>query len=91
MAKKQKAYSIGTKVCWQWLGRPILGVVKEIHLKPITMTIKTKKITRNGSNQNPAYLVESVAGNIALKLHSELQLLTKEKKAANQPQMFSDD
>ena len=38
----------------------------------ITKLIKEKKIKRNGSAENPAVLVQSEAGNLALKLSSEL-------------------
>lgn len=59
-------------VCWKWLGREIPGVVVSVHIEPISKVIKGKTIKRNGSKENPAYVVESQAGNLALKLHSEL-------------------
>lgn len=67
-----KAYKVGSKIQWQWLGGVIKGTVKEVHLEPVTKTIKGKNIKRNGSPEKPAYLVESEAGNLALKLHTEL-------------------
>lgn len=67
-----KAFKVGSKVEWKWLGGVIKGVVKEVHLEPITKTIKGKNIKRNGSEEKPAYLVESEAGNLALKLQTEL-------------------
>ena len=54
------------------MGRVISGVVKEVHLNPIVKGIKGKMIKRNGSSENPAYLVKSDAGNFALKLQTEL-------------------
>jgi Hypervirulence associated proteins TUDOR domain len=79
---------VGSQVEWKWLGRAIKGVVKEIYFKPITQEIKGKKIKRNGTAENPAYLVESEAGNLALKLQSELQPAQNEKTKSSKPQMF---
>jgi hypothetical protein len=63
---------IGTKVSWKWAGGIINGTVEEIHFAPIEKIIKGSKIKRNGSVEKPAYVVKSEAGNIALKLHTEL-------------------
>ncbi len=86
-------HSIGSKVQWRWLGRDILGVVKEVYTETIIKTIKGKAIKRKGSVENPAYLVESVAGNLALKLHSELKPASTAaaKGSRPTPRMFSDD
>lgn len=75
------------------MGQKILGQVIEIHYEPIIKTIKGKKIKRNGSQSNPAYLVQSEAGNYALKLHGELSPNTLDlstSKIRNKPQIFSD-
>lgn len=61
-----------SKVQWKWLGGTVDGVVEEIFFEPVTKEIKGKKIKRNGSPEKPAYLVKSEAGNLALKLESEL-------------------
>jgi hypothetical protein len=63
---------VGQKVKWKWMGRFILGEVVEIHSEVTVKEIKGKLIKRNGSNENPAVLVKSNAGNLALKLQSEL-------------------
>jgi hypothetical protein len=60
-------------VSWKWYDGVINGVVVEAFLEPIVKEIKGKKIKRNGSPENPAYLVKSEAGNLALKLGTELQ------------------
>lgn len=65
-------YKIGSKVTWKWAGGVVHGVVEEIHFAPIERIIKGSKIKRNGSVEKPAYVVKSEAGNIALKLHTEL-------------------
>jgi hypothetical protein len=79
-------FSIGAKVQWQWLGRPILGVVEEIFFEPVTKSIKGKNIKRNGSKENPAYLFKSDAGNIALKLGAELQ--SRKETTGKKPTLF---
>ncbi len=65
-------YPQGTLIEWKWLGSVIDGVVEEIYLEPVLKEIKGKKIKRNGSREKPAYLVRSEAGNLALKLETEL-------------------
>lgn len=80
-------FSKGAKVQWQWLGRGIRGVVVQAFQKPVTREIKGKKIKRNGSKENPAYLVKSDAGNRALKLGTELSSVRKQT-SKNTPKMF---
>jgi len=67
-----KPFKVGKEVQWKWVGGVVEGVVEEVHMGPIEKKIKGKKIKRNGSVEKPAYLVKSKAGNLALKLHTEL-------------------
>lgn len=69
---KVKPHKVGSKIQWKWLGNIIDGKVEEVFMGPIEKEIKGKIIKRNGSVEKPAYLVRSEAGNIALKLHTEL-------------------
>lgn len=73
--KNTIAYAIGDKVTWKWAGGVIKGQVEEVHFSQIERVIKGSKIKRNGSVERPAYVVKSEAGNIALKLHTELTQL----------------
>lgn len=66
---------------WKWLGRKIQGKVEEVFEEPVARIIKGKRIKRNGSPQKPAYLVKSDAGNLALKLQTELSRYVKEESA----------
>lgn len=75
-----KPFKLNQKVQWKWLGRAIDGTVEEIFFESVTKEIKGKKITRNGSKEKPAYLVKSEAGNLALKLHTELNEASKVAK-----------
>lgn len=77
MAKFRK----GSRVEWRWLGRPIVGRVEETYLEPVSKRIKEKNIKRNGSPEKPAYLVRSEAGNLALKLETELAPYIKRESA----------
>lgn len=79
-----KSFKVGSKVTWQWLGNPIHGKIKAVFFEPITKVIKGKNIKRNGSKEKPAYLVESEAGNLALKLHTELAAIAKPEPGARQ-------
>jgi hypothetical protein len=83
-------YKVGAKIQWKWMGRLISGSVKEVYTTPTTQLIKGKSIKRNGSKEKPAYLVESDAGNLALKLETELLPYKKlEKSSRPTPKMFS--
>ena len=86
-----KQFKLNHDIQWKWMGRMITGKVKEIYTEPIVKEIKTKKIKRNGSPENPAYLVESKAGNLALKLHSELTAVKASSYKGPKPTMFGDD
>lgn len=71
----------GSRVEWKWLGGIVSGIVEEIFTEPVVREIKGKSIKRNGSPEKPAYLVRSVAGNLALKLQTELQSPSKDSIA----------
>jgi Hypervirulence associated proteins TUDOR domain len=66
------SFKVNDKVAWKWLGGIVQGVVKEIYFESVVKVIKGKNIKRNGSKEKPAYLVQSEAGNFALKLQTEL-------------------
>ena len=66
-------WQIGDKVWWKGMGQEIDGTIKDIFTHKITLEIKGEKITRNGSVEKPAYLLESDAGELSLKLMSEIE------------------
>lgn len=78
-----------SKIEWSWAGNSIAGVVEEIFTESVTKTIKGKKITRHGSIEKPAYLVRSEAGNLALKLETELRPSQSKKTLKSSIKMFS--
>lgn len=77
-----KQLKVGSLVEWKWLGGTVTGRVERVYLKPVQRMIKGKAIKRNGSKDRPAYLVKSDAGNLALKLQTELSVRKAKKKSA---------
>ncbi|MBB6628137.1 DUF2945 domain-containing protein [Nocardioides sp. KIGAM211] len=63
----------GTEVSWSWGNGSATGKVTEIHRESVTRTIKGSEITRNGSDDDPAYLIEQDDGAKVLKLRSEVE------------------
>ncbi|MFS4458339.1 DUF2945 domain-containing protein [Bdellovibrio sp. HCB2-146] len=80
-----------SKVEWAWAGSSIHGTVEEVFFESVTKTIKGKKITRHGSKEKPAYLVKSSAGNLALKLETELRKASASSSSSSKIRMFSND
>lgn len=68
-----EAYQTNTRVQWDWGDGTAEGYIREIFREEITKTIKGTSVTRNGSEDNPAYLIEQQDGGKVLKLHSEIR------------------
>jgi hypothetical protein len=67
-----KSYRTGQTVRWQWAGSHAEGKVVERFDRRVQRTIKGSKVVRNGSQEDPAYLIEQEDGARVLKLASEL-------------------
>ena len=67
-----KGYSTGTKVEWEWGSGSATGTITEVFTEEVTRTIKGSEITRNASEDEPAYMIEQEDGDRVLKSHSEL-------------------
>ena len=63
----------GTEVTWSWGNGTASGTVTEIHREKVTRTTKGEEITRNGSEDDPAYVIEQEDGTVVLKLRSEIE------------------
>ena len=63
----------GSKVKWHWGSGTAEGKVTETFDHEITKTIKGSKITRKGSADNKALLIEQEDGDQVLKLTSEVE------------------
>jgi hypothetical protein len=63
----------GTEVKWEWGNGSATGTVEEIHKEKISKTIDGSEVTREGSDDNPAYVIEQEDGGKVLKLQSEVE------------------
>ena len=66
------AISTGDKVKWSWGNGTGTGTVKHIYKEKITKTIKGSEITRDASDDEPAYLIEQDDGDKVLKSVTEV-------------------
>jgi hypothetical protein len=63
----------GAKVSWAWGNGRGHGTVREVIEQEMTRQIKGSEITRYGTPQNPALVIEQEDGDIVLKLESEVK------------------
>ena len=63
----------GSAVKWKFGAGEATGTVLEVIEKRVSRTLKGKRITRNGTSDNPAVLLEQADGDRVLKLSSELE------------------
>ncbi|GAB4463856.1 MAG: DUF2945 domain-containing protein [Armatimonadaceae bacterium] len=68
-----KAYQEGQKVKWKWGNGYGHGEIKTVFTEKVTRKIDGEEITRNGSEDNPAYYITVEDTNNVLKLHSEVE------------------
>jgi Hypervirulence associated proteins TUDOR domain len=66
-------HKVGDSISWKWGNGEVEGKIIEVHTEDITREIKGKEITRHGTKENPAYLIEKEDGDLVLKLGSELE------------------
>ena len=62
-----------TDVRWKWGQGTATGKVAERFERRVSRTIKGKRIARNGTHDNPAYIIEQEDGARVLKRGSELE------------------
>ena len=67
-----KDFSKGDKVEWNWGNGTATGKVTEKFTSKVSRTIEGNEVTRNASDDEPAYMVEQEDGGRALKSGSEL-------------------
>ncbi len=63
----------GSQVSWSWGTGTAAGRVTEIHRSRVTRTSQGQQITRNGSADDPAHVIEQEDRATALKLRSEVE------------------
>lgn len=66
------AYRSGQKVKWSWGNGTAQGKVAQRFDRRVQRTIKGAKVVKNGTGDNPAYLIEQEDGGKVLKRGSEL-------------------
>ena len=67
-----KGYSKGDKVEWNWGNGTGTGKVTEEFTSKVTRTIDGNEVTRNASEDEPAYMIEQDDGGRVLKSVTEL-------------------
>ena len=67
-----KDFSKGDAVEWSWGNGTATGTVEERFTSKVTRTIEGNEVTRNASEDEPAYMVSQEDGGRALKSGSEL-------------------
>lgn len=68
MSKFKKNQSVE----WKWGNGTASGKVEEVFTEKVERTIEGSEITRNATNDNPAYLIKQEDGGKVLKSESEL-------------------
>lgn len=66
-------YKGNDTVEWNWGNGTGTGKIKKVYTQKITKTIKGTEVTRNASEDSPAYLIEQENSDKVLKGHDELK------------------
>ncbi len=66
-------FGLGSKVAWNWGGGTGTGKVEEVFVEKVTRSIKGAEVTREASEDEPAYLLRQDDGDLVLKSQSELR------------------
>lgn len=67
------SFQINQHVKWDWGNGSGMGQIKERFEREVTRTLKGSEVTRDGSEDDPAYLIQQEDGDEVLKLGSELE------------------
>ena len=67
------SYQTDQYVEWDWGNGKGKGQIKERFEREVTRTLQGSEITRNGSQEDPAYLIKQDDGDEVLKLGSEIE------------------
>lgn len=66
------SYNVGDKVKWSWGNGTATGKIDKVYTKKVTRKIKGNEVTRDASEDEPAYYIEQSDDGAALKSHSEV-------------------
>lgn len=67
-----KHFQTNTLVTWEWGNSIAEGYIREKFTDKVSKTLKGSEVTRNASEDDPAYLIEQSEGDKVLKSHSEI-------------------
>ena len=70
----------GSTVTWKYGTGTASGKIEEVHKESITKKIKGSDITRNGTADNPAFVIVQENGDKVVKLQSEVTAESAKKK-----------
>ena len=65
-------YRKGTKVEWNWGSGTASGKIEKVYTRKTTRKIKGTEVTREASDDCPAYYIKQDDGDTVLKSHSEV-------------------
>ena len=65
-------FRVSQHVKWNYAGNTAEGQIKEAFTEKVTRKIKGHEVTRNATEDEPAYLIEQEDGDQVLKSESEL-------------------
>ena len=66
-------YSEGTKVEWDWGNGTGTGKIEKVYTQKQTLKIEGSEVTRDASEDEPAYKIKQDDGGTVLKSHSEVR------------------
>jgi hypothetical protein len=70
---KSNSFQTNQYVEWEWGNGKGKGQIKERFEREVTRTLKGSEITKDGTEDNPAYLIKQDDGDEVLKRGSELK------------------
>ena len=73
MSKSENSFQKGQHVKWSWGNGEGTGQVEERFEREVERTLQGSKVKKNGSEDDPAYLIKQEDGDEVLKLGSELE------------------
>ncbi|SHJ02523.1 DUF2945 domain-containing protein [Wenxinia saemankumensis] len=66
-------YKEGDKVKWEWGDSTATGKIVKVYTRKQTLKIKGNEVTRDASEDEPAYRIEQEDGDEVLKSHTEVK------------------
>ena len=64
-------FEVGDEVSWQWGEGTAQGTIVERYTEKVTKTLRGTEVTRNASDDEPAFLIEQSDGDQVLKSITE--------------------